>query len=184
MSLGSPTTSSAPYSEPPDGALRSLLAGGDTPLVLAATEPLASIYRSVNTYPHLASAVIAGSPGAMTDAELAERARPVLDRIYHDELAAFAELFERRENQGRATSDIAQAARAATYGAVETMLMDIDGVVPGTVDETNGSVAFADPAADFGLRFGDGSEESPEEGPAPGPERSGEVIRFDPSRRR
>jgi uncharacterized protein len=46
--------------------------------------------------------------------------------------------------------------------------------------------AFADPSADFGLRFGDGTEEGlePEESPAPGPERSGEVIRFDPSRRR
>jgi hypothetical protein len=127
-----------------DGALRSLLGGSDIPLVLAAAEPLASIYRSVNTYPHLTSAVITGSPGAMTDAELAERARQVLDGTYRDEITAFAELFERREKQGRATADIAQAARAATYGAVETMLMDIDGIVPGTVDETDGSVGFAD----------------------------------------
>jgi hypothetical protein len=127
-----------------DGALRNVLAGSDIPLVLAAAEPLASSYRSVSTYPHLASAVIAGSPRAMTDAELAERARPVLDGLYRDEVMAFAGLFERREKQGRATADIAQAGRAATYGAVETMLMDIDEVVPGTVDETDGSVDFAD----------------------------------------
>jgi hypothetical protein len=48
--------------------------------------------------------------------------------------------------------------------------------------------AFADPSADFGLRFGEGGEE---EAPAPSletdpspPERQGDVIRFDPSRRR
>jgi hypothetical protein len=50
--------------------------------------------------------------------------------------------------------------------------------------------AFADPSADFGLRFDAASAEAeseepePEEPSEPGPERSGEVIRFDPKRRR
>jgi hypothetical protein len=51
--------------------------------------------------------------------------------------------------------------------------------------------AFADPAADFRLRLGEvaadetASEPAAEaEAPATGPERSGDVIRFDPSRRR
>ena len=134
------------YARKVDGALRGLLAGSDIPLVLAATQPLAAIYRSVNTYSHLASATIAVSPGALTDAQLAERARPVLDGLYHDEIAAFANLFESRDKHGQATTDIAQAARAATYGAVETMLMDIDEVIPGKIDET-GSVTFADRAS-------------------------------------
>jgi hypothetical protein len=41
-----------------------------TPLVLAAAEPVASLYRSVNTYTRLADEVIAGNPDAMTDANL------------------------------------------------------------------------------------------------------------------
>jgi hypothetical protein len=127
-----------------DGALRGLLAGSDIPLVLAAAEPLASIYRSVNTYSHLASATIAGSPGALTDAQLSDRVRSVLDGLYRDEVAAFVKLFETRENAGRATSDVAQAARAATFGAVESMLMDIDEVMNGTVDEADGRVSFAE----------------------------------------
>ena len=53
----------------------------------------------------------------------------MLDGLYGEEIAAFTKLFETRQNQGRATTDIAQAARAATYGAVETMLIDIDEVV-------------------------------------------------------
>jgi len=44
-----------------DHALRPLLAGAGIPLVLAAAEPLASIYRSVNTYAHLAGETIDGS---------------------------------------------------------------------------------------------------------------------------
>lgn len=129
-----------------DGALRGLLAGSDIPLVLAAAEPLASIYRSVNTYTHLAPGMIAGSPVALTDAQLADRARPVLDGLYGDEIAAFAKLFAARENAGRATTDIAQAGRAATFGAVELMLMDIDEIVNGTVDEGDGRISFADSA--------------------------------------
>jgi hypothetical protein len=58
-----------------------------------------------------------------------------------------------REDQGRATTDIAYAARAATYGAVEMMLVDIDEVIPGTVDETDGTVTFARSAnaRDYGV---------------------------------
>ena len=50
--------------------------------------------------------------------------------------------------------------------------------------------SFADPSADFGLRFGTVEEEEEsavpdaEGGAEPSPERAGDVIRFDPSRRR
>ncbi len=126
-----------------DKALRPLLTGSGIPLVLAAAEPLASIYRSVNSYSHLADETITGSPEGMSDAKLAERARAVLDGIYRDELEAWRANFENRANQGRATTDIAQAARAATAGAIETMLADIDHIIPGRIDD-NGAVTFAD----------------------------------------
>ncbi len=126
-----------------DHALRGLLTGSDIPLVLAASEPLASIYRSVNTYAHLAAAGIDGSPVYSTDAQLADRARALLDDLYRDEIAQWRKVFATRENEDRATTDIARAARAATYGAVETMLVDIDEVIPGTVDETDGAITFS-----------------------------------------
>ena len=126
-----------------DHSLRTLLTGSDMPLVLAASEPLASIYRSVNTYTHLTKAGIEGSPVHSTDAQLAERARALIDGLNRDAIAQWKTVFAARENEGKATTDIAQAARAATYGAVETMLVDIDEVIPGTVDETDGSVTFA-----------------------------------------
>ncbi|MEH2495738.1 hypothetical protein V1294_002217 [Bradyrhizobium sp. AZCC 1678] len=127
-----------------DSSLRALLAGIDIPLVLAALQPLASIYRSVNTYAHLTPTGIDGSPDALTDAEVAARARSVLDDLYRDEIAAFVSRFQARENQRRATTDIVQAARAATCGAIETLLVDIDEVVPGKVSEVDGSTTFAD----------------------------------------
>jgi hypothetical protein len=136
-----------------DQALRGLLTGSDVPLLLAASEPLASVYRSVNTYAHLAKAGIDGSPVHLTDAQLADRARALLDGLNRDEITRWKTAFVARGNEGRTTTDIAQAARAATYGAVETMLVDIDEVIPGMVDETDGAVTFAKSAnaSDYGV---------------------------------
>ena len=58
-------------------------------------------------------------------------ARPILDATYQTEIAQFRALYETRNGNGRATSDIADAARAATYGAIEALLVEIDNVVPG-----------------------------------------------------
>jgi hypothetical protein len=135
-----------------DAALRPILTGSDIPLLLAAAQPLAPIYRSVNTYAHLAATGLDGSPVSLTDAQLAERARAVLDSLYRNEIVHWKTLSAARNDQDRATTDVARAARAATYGAVETMLVDIDEVIPGTVDET-GAIAFsalAD-AKDYGV---------------------------------
>jgi hypothetical protein len=69
-----------------------------------------------------------------------------LDGIYREDLVAWRSLFETRANQGRATTDIAWAARAATMGAVETMLVDIDEVIPGRIGE-DGAIVFAEQAS-------------------------------------
>ena len=57
------------YSRHIDLALRPFLNGLDVPLILAATEPLDSIFRSVNSYPHLAPESIAGNPEASSGAD-------------------------------------------------------------------------------------------------------------------
>ena len=132
------------YSRQVDAALRPFLAGRDTPLILAATEPLASIFRLVNTHPGLAEATISTSPDRISDADLATATRPILDAIYARDINAMRALFESRKGQGRATSDLSDAARAATFGAIEQLMVDIDEVIPGTVDEVDGRIEFAD----------------------------------------
>ncbi|HEX5079364.1 MAG TPA: hypothetical protein VFV80_09460 [Geminicoccaceae bacterium] len=134
------------YARAVDRALRPVLAGHERPLIVAAAEPMASIFRSVASYPHIAAQVIPGSADSVPDHELAARARAVLDAIYAAEIGDLRALYRTREAQGRATTDIAQAARAATFGAVDTLIFDMDAVVPGTVDDEDGKVAFADQA--------------------------------------
>lgn len=129
-----------------DAALRPLLSGRHEPLILAATEPLLSIYRSVNTYPHFAAQVIETSPVRIPAHELAASARPILDERHAESIRAFEARYSERENEGRATTDVATAARAATFGAVDTLVVDIDEVVIGRIDEATGEVTFGDRA--------------------------------------
>jgi Bacterial archaeo-eukaryotic release factor family 11 len=131
------------YARQVDRALRPFLNGLEVPLILAATEPIDSIYRSVNTYPHLLAQGVSGNPETVSDAELAARSRTLLDDLYAAQLRDVQELYGQRSADGRALSDVAEVARAATFGAVETLLVDIDAAVPGEVDDQTGAVTFA-----------------------------------------
>lgn len=135
------------YARVVDEALRPVLSGQERPLIIAAAEPMASIFRSVSTYPHTVSEFLGGSADHTADHLLADHARKVLDQLYAAEIAAVGELYATRENQGRASTDVAQVARAATYGAIDTLIVDIDAVVPGTVDEETGAVTLAEAAS-------------------------------------
>jgi hypothetical protein len=141
------------YARQVDQALRPLLGGHGGPLILAAAEPLASIYRSVSTYPGLAPTNVAGNPEASSDAELAAAARVVLDELNDAALSEVHEVYRRRESESRAAADLAVVARAATFGAVDTVLVDIDETVPGTLDEQTGALELseADDAFDYGV---------------------------------
>ncbi|MEV0296361.1 hypothetical protein [Nocardia sp. NPDC050710] len=131
------------YARAVDRELRSILSGRDVPLILAATEPTDALFRSVNSYHRLLDESIAGNPEHLSDEELAASARTVLDAQYAAELAELTALFDNRRAEGRATTDIADIARAAAFGTVDTLLVDIDATVPGTLSPDDGAVTFA-----------------------------------------
>ena len=84
------------YARRVDEALRPILAGLDLPLILAASEPLQSIFRSVSSYPHLARHTIAGNPDTKSDGELADDSRLALDELYSDELRELRARYDER----------------------------------------------------------------------------------------
>ncbi|MEX1663257.1 hypothetical protein AB4874_16705 [Thioclava sp. 15-R06ZXC-3] len=136
-----------------DAALRPVMAGRETPLILAATEPLGPIFRSVNSYTGLLAEGISASPDSMSESALASGARSVLDGYYAAQIEAATALFHERIGSHRAITDLGAVARAATFGAVDLLLVDINEVVPGTVDETDGTVVLATKpgAANYGV---------------------------------
>ena len=119
-----------------------VLSQQNAPLVLAAAEPMASMFRSLNTYPRLADETIEGNPEQRTDAELEDAAIPILDRLYSRELKAVIALYEQLKPR-RATTDVSYAAHAATAGAVDQLLVDLDAVIPGLVSDLDGTVTYA-----------------------------------------
>ena len=83
-----------------------------------------------------------------SDDELAGKAREILDNRYRQEVAALLSRFAERGARGLATADPSDAARAATAGGIDTLLVDIDADMPGLVDDAGG-VSFSDaPSAD------------------------------------
>jgi hypothetical protein len=123
-------------------AIHNVLAQQNAPLVLAAEEPLASMFRSLNTYPRLADEIIEGNPDQRTDAELEDAAIPILDRLYSRELKAVIARYDELKPR-RATTDVSYAAHAATAGAIDQLLVDLDAVIPGLVSDIDGSVTYS-----------------------------------------
>lgn len=141
------------YARAIDAAIRPILVGRQIPLILAGAEPLLSIFRSVNSSQLLAPGAITGNPEELTDTQLAELARPVLDEIHANELSKAREKFELRASQGRTALDIGDIARAATNGAVDTLFVDIDEHISGSIDEATGAVQIdeVDDSTNYGV---------------------------------
>lgn len=132
----------AQYARAVDRALRPVLGGRDVPLILAATHPLVSIFSSLCSYPAFVSRTITQSPDRLSAGELAEAARPIMDEVYAAEVDALKQLYQDRMGSERATTQLPNAARAATFGAVDALMVDIDEVVRGTLDDT-GIITYA-----------------------------------------
>ncbi|WP_145564788.1 baeRF11 domain-containing protein [Yersinia aldovae] len=142
----------AQYTRQIDHALRPIFVQRDCPLILVSTEPLASIYRSTNTLPHLVDETLFTNAEHIGISELVTMARPFMERYYQSQIAALKPLFETRAGQRRVTTDLSDAARLATQGAIDLLLVDMDSVVAGIVDE-QGSITFTeqDDALSYGV---------------------------------
>lgn len=126
-----------------DAALRPILATSDMPVILASTLPVDALFRSVSSVSLLPEG-IETSPDHMSEAELAAAARPVLDAHYASMIKEFHDLFDQRTGQNRVTSDLSDAARAATFGGIESLMVDFDSVTNGRIDEETGAVTLDD----------------------------------------
>lgn len=132
------------YARKVDSALRPVLAGQPLPLFLAAAEPLASMFRSVASASNLVAEGVSGNPDNMSDAQLVASARPLLDQLYARELSDFRSLYDARLKDHRATSDLSQASWAALHGAIDSLVVDIDAVDSGFLDESTGRITLDD----------------------------------------
>ena len=125
----------AQYARAVDRALRPLLNGETLPLIIAATEPILSIYRQNSSYAHVAEDAITGNPDALTEEQLADSAREILDAIYAKDLKELHETFFELQANGLASSDLSDLARAAAFGAIDILAIDMNAEVAGSVTD-------------------------------------------------
>lgn len=131
------------YARAVDRSLRGAIRGVDAPVVIAATDPLLSVFRSISTLDNLARGTISGNTERVSDEELVASARRIVDEENARSLADLLEEFDRRAGQDRTAIDLADLARAATYGSIETLIVDIDRVVSGSIGD-DGALSLSD----------------------------------------
>ena len=112
---------------------------------------MASAYRRTNSIIP-PQETISGNP-EVSPGQLAERARPILDDLYAQEIAEVREDFQAKAAQGLGSTDLAHIARAAVYNAIDALMVDIDQRIPGYVDETTAEVieSSQDDASNYGV---------------------------------
>ncbi|GAA1326658.1 hypothetical protein ACFSWE_04210 [Leucobacter albus] len=133
-----------------DRATAPVLRGTRGPLILAAAQPLDSLFRSVTRNAKLLDDGINGNPDNRSTTELDAAAREILDRYYAAELAERQEQFGSLQAAGRAVTDLSDIARAAVAGAISTLYVDMDAHPEGTLDEQVGGLV-AESTAGYSL---------------------------------
>jgi hypothetical protein len=114
------------------------------PLILAALPEYHAPYRAASRDPLLLPRGIEIDPGALSTDELRARAWEVMQPEYLERLTALVERFSAAHGTGKATDDLAVAARAALQGRVEVLLVEAEGCIPGRIDAASGAVQPAD----------------------------------------
>ena len=106
-----------------DSGIRAVIGNGSKPMVLAAAEPLASLYAQASHYPHLVREVVPGNPDLLSGEDLRGRAWTIVEGLLQRELDG--ELARCREllGTGRASIDTREIVPAAFDGRVDTLFV-------------------------------------------------------------
>jgi hypothetical protein len=117
-------------------ALREVLAGERAPMVLAAVEHLAPLWRRVNTYPHLVDPVFAGSPEELGLHELHARAWAVVEPLFLEAQGEAVAKYQELAGTGLTSRDPREIVQAARAGRIDVLFAARH---PTGVGTTNGS---------------------------------------------
>jgi hypothetical protein len=104
-----------------DRALGEVLAGERAPMVLAAVEDLAPLWRKATTYPHLVDETLAGNPDALGPHELHPRAWAIVEPLFLQALREAAARYDQLAGSGLTSKDPREIIRAAEHGRIDTL---------------------------------------------------------------
>ena len=123
-----------------DKAVTNLLRDTRSPLVLAGVDSLFSLYKEVNTYPHLADEGIAGNPDEMKPEDFLPSAWAIVEPVFNKEREAGFARYQQLAGTGQTTIDVAEAVLAAHQGRVAVLFVAVGVQVWGRFDLENNRV--------------------------------------------
>ena len=115
------------------------------PLVLAAAEPLLSLYAEANAYAGLYQSRLHGSPERLTPEELHVQATQLLAPLFDEDRVRDAALYHRFAGSRRASSDLGTVVRTAHDGQVDMLFVAVDEYRWGRFDAAAHAVEPHDP---------------------------------------
>ena len=110
------------------------------PLLLAAMPEHHHQFREVSRNPHLLAESIDVNPADLTADALRKRVWEQLQPHYLQRLAGLVDRFHAASHREQATDDLAEAAKAAVAGRIDTLLLEAERQVPGRMDATSGVI--------------------------------------------
>src|SRR6266498_25054 len=132
------------YFQQLDQGLTRMLEDESTPMVLAAVDYLAPIYRAASTYGNLLKDGVVGSPDRQDLKELHSFAWKIVEPIFMTNQQEAIDRFQELHGQqnGLATNDLDAAVKAAIGGRVETLILPLGVQKWGRYDPATDSVHF------------------------------------------
>ena len=106
----------------------------DTPLVLACVDYVASIYRHINTYPHLLPEIVPGSTANQRPDELLQRVQPLSEARQTQRRQLAQERYIQHAGNHRSSDDLQVILPAAVEGRVELLFQDPRSQITGSYD--------------------------------------------------
>lgn len=110
------------------------------PLLLAAMPEHHHLFREISRNPNLLEDSIDVHPDDLTLDALRQRVWEKLQAHYLKRLAGLVDRFHAAGPRAQATDDLAEAAKAAVAGRVDTLLLEAERQVPGRLDAASGAV--------------------------------------------
>jgi len=121
----------------------------ELPLILASLPENHTEFAKISHNDYLAGEGIKKDPQSLDDGELRKMAWAVLEPDFNNHLKKLIEKYELSKSRELASEDISEIARAAMEGRVESLIVNLNKTVPGSIDPNTERLLVEDESGDM-----------------------------------
>jgi hypothetical protein len=104
-------------------------------LIVATTEELFSLYKSINTYHKLSNEQIIGSVENISTQELTDLVKHIVLKLRNEVIVNWEKEFIEKSDTAKSSSDFATIVKLASQGQISKLLVDLNSVFYGQIDQ-------------------------------------------------